>query len=151
MCIIGVNFYPTNIIRTSHLTTTEDGVIISYNIYRPVILSASTPVVVMGHGIIVNKEMMSNFAVELAHEGLIVASIDWRGHGQSTGDLIIRDYSNRKDCPDCPPCPCEEEETLLAPVAPLAQFEIPRVEGCPVLTQAAAMELGITGKLFRLA
>ncbi len=63
------------------------------------------------------------------------------------GSTLIIDSS---DCPDCPPCPCEEEE-LLAPVAPLAQFEIPRVEGCPVLTQAAAMELGITGETLQVA
>ncbi|MFH1371846.1 MAG: filamentous hemagglutinin N-terminal domain-containing protein [Planctomycetota bacterium] len=60
-----------------------------------------------------------------------------------TSTLIIDDYSKRKDCPTCPPCPCEEEEELLAPVAPLPQFQIPRVEGCPALTQAAAAELGI--------
>ena len=63
------------------------------------------------------------------------------------GSTLIIDGS---DCPDCPPCPCEEEE-LLAPVAPLAQFEIPRVEGCPELTQAAAMELGITGETLQVA
>lgn len=64
--------------------------------------------------------------------------------------LIIDSYSNKKDCPDCPPCPCEYDDDFFAPVAPLAQFEIPRVEGCPVLTQAAAMELGITGETLQV-
>lgn len=64
--------------------------------------------------------------------------------------LIIDSYSNKKDCPDCPPCPCEEED-FFAPVAPLAQFEIPRIEGCPALTQAAALELGITGETLQVA
>jgi hypothetical protein len=40
---------------------------------------------------------------------------------------------------------------VIAPVAPLAQFEIPRVEGCPELTQAAAMELGVTGETLQVA
>lgn len=68
--------------------------------------------------------------------------------------LIINNYANRQDCPDCPPmpvCPCEgEEEELLAPVAPLPQFEIPRVEGCPALTQAAAAELGIAPETLQI-
>jgi len=65
--------------------------------------------------------------------------------------LIIDSYSNKKACPDCPPCPCEDDDDFFAPVAPLAQFEIPRVEGCPVLTQAAAMELGITAETIQVA
>ena len=64
--------------------------------------------------------------------------------------LIIGNYGDRTDCPDCPPCPCEYDDDFFAPVAPLAQFEIPRVEGCPVLTQAAAMELGITGETLQV-
>jgi len=66
--------------------------------------------------------------------------------------LIIGDYGSRQDCPDCPPCPCEEDdEDFFAPVAPLAQFEIPRIEGCPALTQAAAIELGITAETLQVA
>jgi len=76
-------------------------------------------------------------------------------HGEiawTDGDavLYIQDYGKRVDCPDCPPCPCEEEG-FFAPVAPLAQFEIPRIEGCPGLTQAAALELGITGETLQVA
>ncbi|MHA1894078.1 MAG: alpha/beta hydrolase, partial [Candidatus Helarchaeota archaeon] len=85
--IIGLNFYPINILRTTHQVSTNDGVVISYNIYQPIGLSEPTPVVVMGHGIIVNKEMLTNFAMELASRGYIVANLDWRGHGQSTGEL----------------------------------------------------------------
>ncbi len=87
--IFGLLFYPPNIIKTNHTATTSDGVIISYNLYQPIGLTGPTPVVVMGHGIIVNKEMMTNFAVELAARGYIVASLDWRGHGLSTGSLDI--------------------------------------------------------------
>jgi filamentous hemagglutinin family protein len=67
--------------------------------------------------------------------------------------LIIDNYSSKKDCPDCPPCPCQKpppppppippEEEVLAPVAPLPPYRIPRIEGCPETTKAAAAELGI--------
>jgi hypothetical protein len=57
--------------------------------------------------------------------------------------LIVGTYADRKDCPDCPPCPCEKEAPTFAPVAPLPPYHIPRIEGCPELTQAAAAELGI--------
>jgi len=87
--IFGLLMYPINTIRTTHTATTSDGVVISYNLYQPIGLTGPTPVVVMGHGIIVNKEMMTNFAMELVARGYIVASIDWRGHGLSTGNLDI--------------------------------------------------------------
>lgn len=59
---------------------------------------------------------------------------------------------------DCPECDfdwidwdwCVDCEDLFAPVAPLAKFEVPRIEGCPALTQAAAMELGITGETLQV-
>jgi hypothetical protein len=39
---------------------------------------------------------------------------------------------------------------VTAPVAPLDKFEIPRIEGCPALTLAAAAELGITGETLQI-
>ncbi|NHI94305.1 MAG: hypothetical protein EAX96_17570 [Candidatus Lokiarchaeota archaeon] len=87
--IIGLAMYPINVMRTTHQATTNDGVIISYNIYQPMGLTQKTPLVVMGHGIIVNKEMLTNFAMELVSRGVIVANLDWRGHGQSTGELSL--------------------------------------------------------------
>ena len=85
--IVGLLVYPINTIRSTHTATTSDGVTISYNLYQPLGLTGPTPVVVMGHGIIVNKEMLTNFAMELVYRGYIVASLDWRGHGFSTGEL----------------------------------------------------------------
>jgi filamentous hemagglutinin family protein len=72
-----------------------------------------------------------------------VAEIVTNENGSS--ELIIQDYSKRTDCPDCPPCPCEKvtPSPVFAPVAPLPPYHIPRIEGCPELTQAAAAELGI--------
>lgn len=87
----------------------------------------------------------------LTQDGL-VAEIVTNENGSA--ELIINDYSQRTDCPTCPPCPCEEPGVLPvtaaepaadvpAPVAPLPPYFIPRIEGCPQLTQAAAAELGI--------
>ena len=75
------------VVITTHETITGDGVPISYNLYIPPELDHTTPVVIMGHGVNVNKEMMSNFAVEFASRGYIVANLDWRGHGRSGGEL----------------------------------------------------------------
>ncbi len=85
--ILVLNFYPAQISRSTHQAVTTNGEIISFNLYQPKNVNEPTPVVVIGHGIIVNKEMMTNFAIELAANGFIVASIDWSGHGQSTGPL----------------------------------------------------------------
>ncbi|MBU7043621.1 MAG: alpha/beta fold hydrolase [Theionarchaea archaeon] len=75
------------VIITTHEIFTDDIIPISYNLYYPPELDRTTPVVIMGHGVNVNKEMMSNFAVEFASQGYIVANLDWRGHGQSGGEL----------------------------------------------------------------
>jgi filamentous hemagglutinin family protein len=77
-------------------------------------------------------------------------SLTGRFEETSDGAKLVIDYSWCDDCPDCPPCKCKEpppvppeEEVLFAPVAPLPPYHIPRIEGCPELTQAAAAELGI--------
>ncbi|MHA1360450.1 MAG: alpha/beta fold hydrolase [Candidatus Helarchaeota archaeon] len=81
--ILILNLYPSNVVRSTHVAYSDQK--ISFNLYQPKGLSQPTPVVVMGHGIIVNKEMMTNFAIELANRGFIVANLDWSGHGQSSG------------------------------------------------------------------
>ncbi|MBD3229658.1 MAG: hypothetical protein GF329_15865 [Candidatus Lokiarchaeota archaeon] len=85
--ILGLNIYPNSILRTTHQVKSSDNIVISYNIYQPKGLSESRPLIAMGHGVMVNKEMMTNFAIELAYNGFIVANLDWSGHGQSTGAL----------------------------------------------------------------
>lgn len=85
--IIGLNIYPSTVLRSTHQVESSENIIISYNIYQKKGLSESRPVIVMGHGVMVNKEMMTNFAIELAYNGFIVANLDWSGHGQSTGAL----------------------------------------------------------------
>lgn len=82
--IAGITTVPESITLQ---TTTTDGVTIFYNLYVPEGLIEKTPVIIIGHGIMVNKEMMTTFAVEFIAQGYIVATLDWRGHGRSTGEL----------------------------------------------------------------
>ncbi len=84
---IGLNTYPGDVVRGTHVATTSDGVSISFKTYYKPTIPANRPVIVMGHGVIVNKEMMTNYAIELAARDFVVASIDWRGHGHSSGTL----------------------------------------------------------------
>ena len=95
--IIGLNAVPLSVTKTTFQTVTTDGVVISYNLYTPEgsLETEMKPVVIMGHGVMVNKEMMTNFAVEIASQGYIVAALDWRGHGRSTGDLSVREGLHR--------------------------------------------------------
>ncbi|MGC1122595.1 MAG: alpha/beta fold hydrolase [Candidatus Methanofastidiosia archaeon] len=87
--VIGLHTPPVS--SSTYHTTTSDGVTIFYDLYQPQSSDSASsglhPVVFIGHGIMVNKEMMTNFAVELAAQGYIVANVDWRGHGWSTGEL----------------------------------------------------------------
>jgi len=76
--------------------------------------------------------------------------------GDDSATLIIKDYSEAVDCPECDPrplppdCPlCEVVAAFLA-APPLPQVAIPTIEGCPELTLAAAMELGITAETIQV-
>ena len=77
---------PTSVKATYGLTAkTDDGIFISFNIFEPVGREAqSKPAVLIGHGVMANKEFMKGYAIELA-----AALFDFRGHGQSTGELDI--------------------------------------------------------------
>ncbi len=85
--VTGLETVPTDVSNRTCETVTEDGVTISYNLYAPRGVTQLTPVVIIGHGVSANKEMMASYAVELAHQGYVVAALDWRGHGRSTGAL----------------------------------------------------------------
>ncbi len=92
-------------------------------------------------------------------EGMVTTVISERGDGYCLatdgavmeigpdGTLII-DGSGSALCPDCPPCDCDPE---IDPVAAPIPFRIPRIEGCPELTIAAAMELGINSDTIQIA
>ncbi len=86
----------------------------------------------------------------LGFDGLAYFTTD-RGHTQVDPEVVVGPV----DCPDCDFewidwDWCEDCEDVPAPVAPLWQLEIPRIEGCPALTQAAAMELGITPETLQI-
>ncbi|MHA1996918.1 MAG: alpha/beta hydrolase [Promethearchaeota archaeon] len=93
---IVLNYFPASITRTSQSTFASDGVKVSYNLYyEEGGALGSRPVVIIGHGMLVNKEMMTNFAIELASQGFIVANLDWLGHGH-TGAAVDENSSNAK-------------------------------------------------------
>jgi len=86
--IIGTVFIfitPTSVKSTyGNSTQTSDGVTISYNIFEPTSGGLNKPAIIIGHGSMVNKEMMKGYALELAAAGFVVVPFDFRGHGQST-------------------------------------------------------------------
>jgi pimeloyl-ACP methyl ester carboxylesterase len=98
-----MNTTPPSVISTYELTTqTDDGVIISFNVFEPVTPAApgSRPVIILGHGSMVNKEMMKGYALEFASAGFVAIPFDFRGHGQSgDGDrsLMVNDVEAIKD------------------------------------------------------
>ena len=75
--------YSGGVRRDGLRVRTADGISIAYDLYRPAPGVPPPPVVIIGHGVVVNKEMMASLALELAAGGCTVAALDWRGHGAS--------------------------------------------------------------------
>ena len=82
-------------------TVTDDGVRIAFNVFEPKTGGTDKPAFIIGHGVMVNKEMLKDYALELAAVGFVAVPFDFRGHGQSgsggtgnmTKDIIaIRDW-----------------------------------------------------------
>ena len=93
--IVGTIFIfitPLSVKSTYGLSTqTSDGVTISYNVFEPSSGGLSKPAFIIGHGSMVNKEMVKGYALELAAAGFVAVAFDFRGHGQSTtGDSSLR-------------------------------------------------------------
>ena len=65
-------------------TQTSDGVTISFNVFEPSNGGLNKPAIIIGHGVMVNKEMLKGYALELAAAGFVAVPFDFRGHGQST-------------------------------------------------------------------
>ncbi len=74
---------------------TKDGETISFNVFEPDNGGKRKPAILIGHGVMVNKEMLKEFAIELAASGFVAIAFDFRGHGQSSGEinrnLLIQD------------------------------------------------------------
>ncbi len=82
---------PSSIKITYNQTVeTSDGETISFNVFEPIHNEKKKKAVIIGHGIMVNKEMLKGYAIELACAGFVAVPFDFRGHGQSSGEL---DYS----------------------------------------------------------
>lgn len=84
---------PVSVKATYGLTAqTDDGVSISFNVFEPVTPAApgTRPAIIIGHGIMVNKEMLKGYALEFAAAGFVAVPFDFRAHGQSTGGFDNR-------------------------------------------------------------
>ena len=74
-------------VRYGLTTETKDGVTISFNVFEPDNADKNKKAVIIGHGIMANKEFMKGYAIELAAAGFVAVPFDFRGHGQSSGEL----------------------------------------------------------------
>ncbi|TFG20089.1 MAG: hypothetical protein EU529_15470 [Promethearchaeota archaeon] len=79
---------PSNIEIKYNLTVeTKDGEQISFNTYKPIDGDDEMTAIIIGHGVMVNKEMLKSYAIELATSGFFVVTHDFRAHGLSSGEL----------------------------------------------------------------
>jgi len=76
-------------VRYGLTTETKDGVTISFNVFEPDNANKNKKAIIIAHGIFVNKEMMKGYAIELAAAGFVAIPFDFRGHGQSSGELNV--------------------------------------------------------------
>ncbi len=79
---------PLNVKATYNKTVkTVDGETISFNVFEPKRTGVNKKAIILGHGIMSNKEMLKGYAIEFAAAGFVAVPFDFRGHGQSTGEL----------------------------------------------------------------
>ena len=76
---------------------TTDGVTITFNVFEPSRGGSNKKAIILGHGVMSNKEMLKGFAVEFAAAGFVAIPFDFRGHGQSTGDHTRGSLTNDID------------------------------------------------------
>jgi len=67
--------------------TSADGTQLASLVYTPKDISGTVPGVVVCHGFTSNKQAMQGISLELVKCGFVVIAIDFRGHGQSGGNL----------------------------------------------------------------
>ena len=97
LCSIGMFLiFPTDIKRTYNQSTlTSDGVKIVYDVFEPKSDESSTKTaVILGHGIMVNKNFMRTIALDLAGQGIVSVALDFRGHGRSGGSISEGDLTS---------------------------------------------------------
>ncbi|MBN2157025.1 MAG: alpha/beta fold hydrolase [Candidatus Lokiarchaeota archaeon] len=88
-CVLTINLLPTGITKSlNNCTLTSDGVKIYYDLFIPKDdTSTNKTGIILGHGIMVNKQFLRTIAMDLANHGFVVAALDFRGHGRSGGGL----------------------------------------------------------------
>ncbi len=97
LCFLGTFLiFPTNIKRTYNQTTlTSDGVKIVYDVFEPKNEESSMKTaVILGHGVMVNKNFMRTIALDLASQGIVTIALDFRGHGRSGGSINEGDITS---------------------------------------------------------
>ncbi len=83
-----ISMVPKSVKISNKTLQTVDGEKISIDIFEPRrSLQIQKNAVIIGHGYMANKEFMKGYAIELAAAGFVVVTLDFRGHGQSTGVL----------------------------------------------------------------
>jgi len=87
--VVGFHFYPNDVaVRKNLSVVTSDGVKLCFDVYEPKNNnSLNKKAIIVGHGVMINKEVMRLIAVELAHLDFVVVAFDFRGHGLSGGDF----------------------------------------------------------------
>ncbi|GAB4314204.1 MAG: hypothetical protein Kow0069_15550 [Promethearchaeota archaeon] len=72
-----------------------DGVEVAISVYEQKLGGGVKPAVLLGHGVMVNKEVFDGLAKELAKAGFLAVALDFRGHGHSGGYLegdLVNDF-----------------------------------------------------------
>ncbi len=87
-CVLCINLLPTGVTKSLNNTTmTDDGVKIYYDVFSPKGDTSLKNGIILGHGVMVNKQFLRSIAIDLAQNGFVVAALDFRGHGRSGGNL----------------------------------------------------------------
>ncbi|TFG21024.1 MAG: alpha/beta fold hydrolase [Promethearchaeota archaeon] len=88
-CVVCINFLPIGVAKSlNNHTITGDGIKIYYDLFAPKGDSSLKNGIILGHGVMVNKQFMRSIALDLAQNGFVVAAFDFRGHGRSGGTLL---------------------------------------------------------------
>ncbi len=80
-------YFAGNYTVRSHTLISADGTQLASLVYEPTDISGTVPGIVVCHGFMANKQAMQGISLELVKCGFVVIAIDFRGHGESDGNL----------------------------------------------------------------
>ncbi|MHA1338287.1 MAG: alpha/beta hydrolase [Promethearchaeota archaeon] len=75
-------------------TKTEDGITVSFNVFEPIGGDKKKKAIIIAHGAMASKEFLKGYAIELAAAGFVAVPFDFRGHGQTTGQIEVNKLIN---------------------------------------------------------